>query len=862
MTLIELLVVMVILPLVVGAIATVIIASLKNDTGISTRLSDSHDAQITSAYFVRDVQSTGVLTTRSSPTWCGSGTQVLGLQWQRNTGSTAIVSYVIGSIGSAPALKRNYCSGSTNTVSTLAHDLASSSAVTVTLTCNPGYLTSPSCKTDASGGPTAAREVATVGIAATEKSGFVFNLTAAPRQVIAPFGTTPPGGSAPPLLLLGSGTDINCAGSGHGTMTLNGIGVVNSSQSGVATFGPNYYMTGAQVYSGSSSPAQPPGNYITTSSTPTQMGPPLPDPYANLPDPSTSGMAVYTATNSLPGPGVYTNTVTITTAVTVSPGIYIFENGFATGGNPSANITGTGVLFFIGVPNAPPGTTQTAAYSVTGNSTVNLTAMTSGTYAGVVIFQSRTDSSPLQIAGNGGSATYGGVIYAPDASVDTSGNGTTSSSSVIANTLTCGGNGAVTIGSQIATTTAVSASPSNPKSGQSVTLTATVVGSNGLSPLGTVAFTDTPKGSSTPTTLCSSATLINGTATCPATLSASGSPYSIKASYGGNTNFQSSNGTTSLYVSVSTTTVVAAAPSAPSTGAPVTLTATVGPTPDSGSVNWSISYGTGGTVTCDTTTALSGGQATCTINSGKLQAAYSPYTVTATYGGDPSFAPSTGTLSLPVTKAGTTTVAKPSTTSVPVGSPLSDAASVTGTGPAPGGQVQFYVCQGSSGCTSAGSIWSDTETVSGGTAISSGYSPSTAGSYCFAAYYGGDANYATSSDTTTDQCFTVTQAGSVTEANPSTTTVAVGSAVTDAATVTGPGATPSGQVQFFVCQGTAACNSTGSIWSDTETLSGGSTTSAQFVPSNAGSYCFAAFYNGDSNYTASSDISDQCFTAS
>ena len=749
-TLIELLVALVILPLIVGAVVTVIISSLKNDTGISTRLSDSHDAQITSAYFVRDVQSTGTLTTLSAPTWCGSGTQVLGLEWQRNPGTTAIVSYVIGTIGSAPALKRNFCSGSTSTVSTIAEDLASSSSVTVAITCNSSY---PSCATAAATAPTSAGEVATVQIRATEASGYVYTLMAAPREVVASFGTTAPGGIAPALLLLGSGTDINCAGSGHGGMTLDGIGALDTSQSGAATFGSNYFMTGAQIYSGSSSPASPPSNYVSTSSTPTQTGPPLPDPYANLPDPSTSGMTVYSTSNSLPGPGVYTNLVTITTATTISSGIYILEKGFATGGNPSAIITGNGVLFFIGIPNAAPGSTQTDSYSVTGNSTVTLNAMASGAYAGVVIFQSRTDSNTLNIAGNGGSVTYGGVIYAPDATVNTSGNGTTSSSSLIANSLACGGNGGVTIGSPIPTTTNVSASPSNPVSGQSVILTATV-GGDGLSPLGSVTFTETPNGSSTASTLCSSVTLNNGRATCTATLSSSGSPYLIKATYSGNTNFQSSNGTDVLYVSVPTTVGVTASPSSPTTGGSVTFTATVTPTPDSGTVTWSITYGSNGTQVCDFTSALVAGKATCKVNAGELQGANSPYTIKATYPGDPSFQTSTGTLNLPVGKAGSATTAQPSSAAVTVGSPITDVARVTGPGNTPTGQVQFYVCQGSTGCTTAGSVWSDTETLSAGTATSAQYIPATAGSYCFAAYYGGDSNYTASADTTTDQCFT------------------------------------------------------------------------------------------------------------
>ena len=65
-TLVELLVVLVILPLLLGAIAVALIVSLENTGSTSNRLSDSVNAQTTSAYFVRDVQGATWITTKSS----------------------------------------------------------------------------------------------------------------------------------------------------------------------------------------------------------------------------------------------------------------------------------------------------------------------------------------------------------------------------------------------------------------------------------------------------------------------------------------------------------------------------------------------------------------------------------------------------------------------------------------------------------------------------------------------------------------------------------------------------------------------------------------------------------------------------
>jgi hypothetical protein len=54
--------------------------------------------------------------------------------------------------------------------------------------------------------------------------------------------------------------------------------------------------------------------------------------------------------------------------------------------------------------------------TLAGGSTIDLPGPTSGTYQGIVVFQSRTLSSPVKIAGNAGSSTpisFGGIIYVP-----------------------------------------------------------------------------------------------------------------------------------------------------------------------------------------------------------------------------------------------------------------------------------------------------------------------------------------------------------------------------------------------------------------------------------------------------------------
>ena len=197
----------------------------------------------------------------------------------------------------------------------------------------------------------------------------------------------------------------------------------------------------------------------------------------------------------------------------------------------------------------------------------------------------------------------------------------------------------------------------------------------------------------------------------------------------------------------------------------------------------------------------------------------------------------------------------------------------------PTGTVTFYTC-GESVVPCTPSSASRTQlgspvTVTPGaantsTAISSSFTPTSAGTWCFAAVYSGDSNYAGSSDESSDGCYTVGQLTSSTVSSPSSSTAALGGTNTDGATVTGSDADvdPTGTVTFYECGPTASATPcTSSSWTqfDTESLSGSANpdtvTSASFTPSATGTWCFAAVYGGDGNYTGSSDGStDECFT--
>ncbi len=108
----------------------------------------------------------------------------------------------------------------------------------------------------------------------------------------------------------------------------------------------------------------------------------------------------------------------------------------------------------------------------------------------------------------------------------------------------------------------------------------------------------------------------------------------------------------------------------------------------------------------------------------------------------------------------------------------------------------------------------------------------------------------------------------------STTEVPIGGSLTDDATITVTGTgtplAPTGTVSFFVCgPGASSCDTSGTPF-DTKPLSGAvqvgnefTVTSASFMPNAAGTWCFAASWPGDSNYTDGpyrDDGSNECFT--
>jgi hypothetical protein len=150
------------------------------------------------------------------------------------------------------------------------------------------------------------------------------------------------------------------------------------------------------------------------------------DPLVGLPSPATAGLTSYGSV-SLSGnssrtisPGVYSQiSASGNASLTMSSGIYIIEGGgFTVTG--SASVAGSGVMIYNAGSNYPGSGGNFGGISLSGNGTFRLTAPTSGTYAGVLIFQSRQNTRALSFSG-GAMGSMTGTIYAPSALLSMSG---------------------------------------------------------------------------------------------------------------------------------------------------------------------------------------------------------------------------------------------------------------------------------------------------------------------------------------------------------------------------------------------------------------------------------------------------------
>jgi Flp pilus assembly protein TadG len=137
----------------------------------------------------------------------------------------------------------------------------------------------------------------------------------------------------------------------------------------------------------------------------------IPDPYKSLPAPTIPS----NCTNGNPSPltpGKYCNGLTINGTLNMTSGIYVISGGTLKI-NANAVLTGSNVMFYF---------TNGATVQMNGNATVNLSAPTSGTYSGILMYGDRTAAMATQKINGTATSVMTGALYFPTQQVQVLGN--------------------------------------------------------------------------------------------------------------------------------------------------------------------------------------------------------------------------------------------------------------------------------------------------------------------------------------------------------------------------------------------------------------------------------------------------------
>ena len=194
----------------------------------------------------------------------------------------------------------------------------------------------------------------------------------------------------------GASLNANCTMIDNGDLTLLGS-PTNLSASAIGVVGTVYNGTGANV-------TPTPSGAVSAS-----------DPLSYLPtqNPGNCDVRNFSISSGFQtlNQGVYCGgiNVTGTASVNFNPGLYVLmPNGLTNNGltiSGSGSVNGSGVTFYNGA--------NSGHVLITNTGTVSLTAPTSGTYAGILIFQDPNNSNNATVDG-GNNPTFQGALYFPN----------------------------------------------------------------------------------------------------------------------------------------------------------------------------------------------------------------------------------------------------------------------------------------------------------------------------------------------------------------------------------------------------------------------------------------------------------------
>ncbi len=262
------------------------------------------------------------------------------------------------------------------------------------------------------------------------------------------------------LILLDPGVSGAFTISNSTSLTTTGNIQVNSSNSSAAidTNGASLTTPSLAIVGGFyvNNPGQINAGSVSTSA------PGMKDPLSAImaPDPSSMTSQPQSSITNTKGltlqPGVFNNGLHLSSgsSVVLSPGIYYMKGGgFTVDG--SSSVSGSGVTIYV---DNSAGSTN-SGFSVTNNSTVQLTPPPTGNYAGLVYFQDPNSSMSISNIGGTGSNVKG-TIYAAGGSynVNSGSSSTTFGSQLIVKNMDLSNGSNINIDSSVPGTTAGSRS--------------------------------------------------------------------------------------------------------------------------------------------------------------------------------------------------------------------------------------------------------------------------------------------------------------------------------------------------------------------------------------------------------------------
>lgn len=167
---------------------------------------------------------------------------------------------------------------------------------------------------------------------------------------------------------------------------------------------------------------------LNTTTAPQTNASPINDPYADLNVPAYSGCdqseyksapsTTVTITPSSPtNPYVFCKGLDVKGTLDLDPGVYIIDGG-TFNLNASAVLTGDDVTIIMTSSSGG----GYAKFTMNGGATVDLSAPSSGTYSGMLIYGDRNGPNQVNTLNGGAAGTFNGAIYVPSSILEFAGN--------------------------------------------------------------------------------------------------------------------------------------------------------------------------------------------------------------------------------------------------------------------------------------------------------------------------------------------------------------------------------------------------------------------------------------------------------